>query len=94
MKYAILSNGMQMPIEELLLNDDDLATCVGKSKKQVQKFLREMEKDPVGQQYISHFGRRSTNFPAFKAWLAWSDDQKYKAKKVPFKYKKGDKINL
>ena len=35
MKYAILSNGMQMPIEELLLNDDDLATCVGKSKKQV-----------------------------------------------------------
>ncbi|MGT2752551.1 hypothetical protein [Streptococcus porcinus] len=92
MKYAILSNGMQMPIEELLLNDDDLATCVGKSKKQVQKFLREMEKDPVGQQYISHFSRRSTNLPAFKAWIFYRENQKYKAKKEPFKFKIGDNI--
>ncbi|WP_070030326.1 hypothetical protein [Streptococcus agalactiae] len=89
MRFAILSNGMQMPIEELLLNDDDLAICVGKSKKQVQKFLREMEKDPVGQQYISHFGRRSTNLPAFKAWILHRENQKYKAKKEPFKFSLG-----
>lgn len=89
MRFAILSNGMQMPIEELLLNDDDLATCVGKSKKQVQKFLREMEKDPIGQRYISQFGRRSTNLLAFKAWISYRENQKYKAKKEPFKFDLG-----
>ncbi|HEN3143888.1 TPA: hypothetical protein U4W96_000190 [Streptococcus agalactiae] len=89
MRFAILSNGMQMPVEELFLNDDDLATCVGKSKKQVQKFLREMEKDPVGQKYTNKFGNRSTNLLAFKAWISHRNSQKYKAKKEPFKFSLG-----
>ena len=51
-----------------------------------------MEKDPVGQQYISHFGRRPTNLPAFKAWIFYRENQKYKAKKEPIKFKIGDNI--
>ncbi|RMI79756.1 hypothetical protein ABNB56_07090 [Streptococcus iniae] len=89
MRFAILSNGMQIPIEELLLKDEDLATCVGKSKRQVQIFLRDMEKDPVGSKYVSHYGLRTTNLLAFKAWLFWREDQKYKAKKEPFRFNLG-----
>ncbi|MCK1239579.1 hypothetical protein MX111_09205 [Streptococcus uberis] len=86
MNYAILSNGMKIPVEELLLSDEDLATCVGKSIKQVQKYVREMERDSVGRLFINKYGKRSTNLLAFKAWIKWHDDQKYKTKKRTFQF--------
>lgn len=73
-------------IPELMVNDERLGEIMGKNKRQIQRLLREMEKNPVGCQYISHDGGRCTDPYAFKAWLLWYENQKYKAVKKPFSY--------
>ena len=73
-------------IPELMVDDERLAEIMGKAKRQIQKLLRLMEQNPVGCQYISHVGGRCTDPYAFKAWLLWYENQKYKAVKKPFSY--------
>ncbi len=42
---AKLTNNIEIPYDELWLNDDDLAIYTGKSKQTIQRLLCEMYKD-------------------------------------------------
>lgn len=72
--------------ERGLLNDEELAKFLGKSKRQMQNVLREMQKDEVGSKFISKLGGRSTDPLVAKAYLLWREEQKYKARKESFSY--------
>lgn len=65
---AVLKNGIQVPYEELWLNDEDLAEFAGKSKETIQKQLRRMYKVKEYRPYIDKIGGRSTKLSAYEKW--------------------------
>lgn len=65
---AKLTNNIEIPYDELWLNDDDLAIYTGKSKQTIQRLLCEMYKDRKYRKYIDKVGGRSTKLKAYDDW--------------------------
>ncbi|MCC9934967.1 hypothetical protein HK124_03790, partial [Streptococcus agalactiae] len=53
---AKLKSGIEVPYEELWLNDNDLSEFIGKSFDQTQRLLRKMYKDRNYRKYIDKVG--------------------------------------
>lgn len=65
---AKLKSGIEVPYEELWLNDNDLSEFIGKSFDQTQRLLRKMYKDRNYRKYIDKVGGRSTKVKKFEEW--------------------------
>lgn len=65
---AKLKSGIEVPYEELWLNDNDLAEFIGKSVDQTQRMLREMKRDRKYRKYVDKVGGRSTKVKKFEEW--------------------------
>lgn len=65
---AKLKSGIEVPYEELWLNDNDLAEFIGKSVDQTQRMLREMKRNRKYRKYVDKVGGRSTKVKKFEEW--------------------------
>lgn len=63
---AKLKSGIEVPYEELWMDDNDLAEFIGKSFDQTQRLLRKMYKDRNYRKYIDKVGGRSTKVKNLK----------------------------
>lgn len=66
--------------------DEQIAEGFGKSYLEAQRLIRLMSDDPVGRQYISKDGGRSTRADVFEKWLMWHEQNRYsRGRKSAFK---------